>query len=120
VTQTIEVLHGKEIDAVMADDAAWFEEHPGRQLRLRKPVKYEFEPMPDPGPDEYVLVLQLKPGLRLRQTFHATARSHQQWTARPEFMTEAPEWGLERLFAQIASAEAVALRANFLAKRGTV
>ncbi|HWR50332.1 MAG TPA: hypothetical protein VN428_04455 [Bryobacteraceae bacterium] len=53
------------IDAVMADDRRWFEEHPGVATRQRRAVVGEFWPM-DMSNVLYVIVSQVQPGFRLR------------------------------------------------------
>lgn len=55
----------KVIDAVMADDRRWFQDHPAEEVRIRSAVPGEFWPM-DQSSLIYVIVCQVRPGFRLR------------------------------------------------------
>jgi hypothetical protein len=64
---------GPGVEKASKDDAAWFEAHPNRQLRLRDRIPGEYEPaaslddlVPPPGTTPRTLVLQLQPGVRGR------------------------------------------------------
>lgn len=59
-------LFGDPESAWSSDDRAWFEQHPGRAHRLRE--RHQGETGIDPG--NLVLVTQLEPGVRLRQSVH--------------------------------------------------
>jgi hypothetical protein len=63
----------KVIDAVMADDRRWFQDHPAEEVRIRSAVPGEFWPM-DQSSVIYVIVGQVTPGFRLRA---AVARLNQ-------------------------------------------
>lgn len=58
-------------DLVSADDAAWFESHPGRRMRERPAVEGEFHLPNGPADDvihgiDRVLVVYIAPGVRTR------------------------------------------------------
>ena len=101
-------FHGKEIDAAMDNDRSWFAFHPGRRLRLRRLLPFEFEPEGPFSDDTYVLVMQLKPGVRTRTPFGAGPELHAQWSSWPALVDQAPEDGLERLLRQVAPPEFLA------------
>lgn len=65
-------IHGKALDRMMEADAAWFEAHPGCNLRARRMMPFEFNrrnPDPPPGFLDWVVQLQIKPGFRVKQVF---------------------------------------------------
>lgn len=56
------------VDAAVADDGDFFEQHPTENARIRRVVPGEFHPHSDPR-DEYVYVRQIARGVRIRHPF---------------------------------------------------
>lgn len=66
----VRAIHERVIELATLGDAAWFENHPERRIRIRNAVPLEFNE--DVGPSRYgmilqTLVLEAQPGVRIRQ-----------------------------------------------------
>ncbi len=55
---------GHAIDFASDQDRRWFADHPGGRRYQRAPVEYEFPELG--GPVLYVVVTQIRPGVRVR------------------------------------------------------
>jgi hypothetical protein len=63
---------GTPADLAKTLDREWFRSHPLRSHRLRRPIAGEFT---DGSAENWVVVRQLQPGVRLRLPFYALWRS---------------------------------------------
>jgi hypothetical protein len=67
----VERQAGPGVEKASSDDADWFEANPTRNLRLRDRIAGEYEAfeinIPPPGTTPRTLVVQMQPGVRMRQ-----------------------------------------------------
>ena len=79
------------VDEVSAQDRAWFEQHPGVDVRVRAAVPGELGPPMEHYAGKLTLVTQLQPGIRHRRCDDRASGGTRMTTKRPPKVKRTPE-----------------------------